>query len=273
MTIDELAHAAATDARRHAGRDIDPSNALRQLHRARHRRSVATALSVVVVGALAVVAGGAVVAHQRTGAVVVPPLASLTPSTDPQCSVTGITCLGPGLYRLALPVPVTVAVPPSFEGATIALGDDAAEDYRNDVTGHTGVTVFEKAVPVRYDNTWSRDATAGTTARSMTTWLSKRPFLTHTSITPTSVGGRPAWRVAADLKPGVDLPASKNNESAAPTFGGAVWNAAYTPSLRGSYTLLDVPGAGVVVIWSWTLDKDPQALVGNQEFIDGLTFG
>ena len=273
MTIDELAHAAATDARRHAVRDVDPSTALRQLHRARRRRSVGTALSVVVVGVLAVAGGGAVVAHQRTRAAVVPPLASPTPTVDPQCTAPRITCLGPGLYRVALPVPVTIAVPPSFAGETVFLGDDAMEDYRNDVVDPAGVTVFENAVPVRYDETWNRDQAAGTTAQSMATWLSKRPFLVRTSITPTSVGGRPAWRVAGELKPGAGLPATKSNDSVAPTFTGTRWNAAYSPRLTGSYTLVDVPGAGVVVIWSWTTDTDPQALMGNQDFIDGLTFG
>ena len=272
MTIDELAHAAATDARRHAARDVEPSTALRQLHRARRRRSVGTALSVVVVGALALVAGGAVVAHQRTGAAVVPALASPTPTVDPQCKVTGITCLGPGLYRVKLPVPVTMAVPPSFAGQSIFLGDVAVEDYRNDVDA-TGVTVFEKAVPVQNTNKWVRDTTAGTTAHSVATWLSKRPFLTHTSVTPTSVGGRPAWRVTADLRPGAQLVAMKNADQVAPTFTTSYWEAAYSPYLTGSYTLLDVPGAGVVVIWSWTMAKDSQALVGNQDFIDGLTFG
>ena len=47
----------------------------------------------------------------------------------------------------------------------------------------------------------------------------------------------------------------------------------YRPNLTGQYTLLDVPGAGVTVIWSWTLNHGNQVLAANQAFIDGLSFG
>jgi hypothetical protein len=47
----------------------------------------------------------------------------------------------------------------------------------------------------------------------------------------------------------------------------------YRANLTGQYTLLDVPGAGVTVIWSWTLNHDDHALAGNQAGIDGLSFG
>jgi hypothetical protein len=36
--------------------------------------------------------------------------------------------------------------------------------------------------------------------------------------------------------------------------------------------LLDVPGAGVTVIWSWAFDHTNRALAGNQAYIDGLSF-
>jgi hypothetical protein len=38
--------------------------------------------------------------------------------------------------------------------------------------------------------------------------------------------------------------------------------------LTGDYTLLDTPGAGVTVIWSWTMHQPRSALAGNEAFVD-----
>ena len=43
-------------------------------------------------------------------------------------------------------------------------------------------------------------------------------------------------------------------------------------TLKARYTLMDVPGAGVAVIWSWTFDRSA-VLDGNQAFVDSVTFG
>jgi hypothetical protein len=58
-------------------------------------------------------------------------------------------------------------------------------------------------------------------------------------------------------------------DPAAPTFGGgmAAWG-----TLKARYTLLDVPGAGVAVIWSWTFDR-LAVLDDNQAFVDSVTLG
>jgi hypothetical protein len=88
------------------------------------------------------------------------------------------------------------------------------------------------------------------------------------------VGGRPAWHVTGDLKPGAALPAPKATGNVAPTFGRAYSDSmGYRPGLTGQYTLLDVPGAGVTVIWSWTVDHRDRVLAANQAFINGLSFG
>ena len=143
--------------------------------------------------------------------------------------------------------------------------------YRGDVET-TGVSVAENATPVRDDYSWARDQSAGTSAKSVATWLSKRPFLQHTAVVPTQVGGLPAWRVSGQLKPGARLLAHKNDAPVAPTFIDDGGQMAYSPSLIGEYTLVDVPGAGLTVIWSWSLDHGPKALAGNQAFIDRLAF-
>jgi surface antigen len=62
-----------------------------------------------------------------------------------------------------------------------------------------------------------------------------------------------------------------------PNFSRAAWPLAgregYNNALLGEYTLLDVPGGGVTVIWSWNDSHNGQALAGNQAYVDGLSFG
>jgi hypothetical protein len=143
--------------------------------------------------------------------------------------------------------------------------------YRGDIDT-TGVSVAENAIPVKDDYTWTRDPAAGTTAKSVATWLAHRPFLTNTALVPTHVGGLPAWRVSGQLKPGARLPALKDSVKVAPTFLNDIGHMAYAPNLIGDYTLVAVPGAGITVIWSWSLDHGARALAGNQAFIDRLSF-
>ena len=138
-------------------------------------------------------------------------------------------CLGGTRYKVTdMPVPVTVNLPANFRGEFNKLGAATLEDYRSDLD-QTGVTVFENAVPVRNDASWTRDPAAGTTAHSMATWLSQRPFLTNTTLTATTVGGRQAWLVTGDLKSGVPLLSVKDGNAAAPTFSGDNATAAYSP--------------------------------------------
>lgn len=276
MTIDDLARAAATDARRTAVRHIDPATSLRQLHRIRRNR---TRLSIVaaMAAAVAFLAGaGALMTNDRTANPVNRPASSPTPTDSGPCADRAIRCLGGGRFRVALTVPVTVTLPANFQGAFSTRRKDLLEDYRNDIET-TGVSVGENAIPVRDDASWARDPAAGATAASVARWLATRPFLVHAALTPTSVGGLRAWRVSGQLKPGAALPALKNgSRMVAPTFKSAMdsnSNAGYATDLTGEYTLLDVKGAGVTVIWSWTQGHGTRALAGNQAYIDGLSFG
>ncbi len=109
----------------------------------------------------------------------------------------------------------------------------------------------------------------------MAIWLRDRPFLADATMTRTTVGGREAWRVSATLKPDAQLQAVKAGagSAVAPTFvGSGSTSAAYGDRLNGDYTLVDVPGAGVTVIWSWTQLPDLDVLKDNQAYVDGLSF-
>jgi hypothetical protein len=272
MTIDDLARAAATDARRKAAQQVDPTVMLERLHRRHRSNTIVSTVAALAVAAAVLVGGVVVVTQPPSDKQVNGPVATRPTRVDDPCGDAAITCLGANRFRVALAVPVIVSLPDSFQGGFARYGSNAVENYRSD-RGTTGVTVLENARPVRYDSSWSRDPAAGKTAESMATWLSTRPFLAGARVIETTVGGRAAWRVAARLKPNATLPATKLGEGeVAPTFARANVSMGYSRTLLGDYTLLDVPGAGVTVIWSWTLSHPRAALAGNRPYVDGLSF-
>lgn len=275
MTIDARGRAATADLRRATTQEVDPMTMLTKLERtsrARTRNSVVAALAAVVV----VVAGVIFMAHSPQPSQPISP-AGTNPSSSrvtDNCPGGPITCLGGNRYRVALVVPLTVTVPPNFQGQLTNFGTNSTslEDYRNDTGRNTGVTVLENAVPVKNDASWTRDTAAGTSALSVADWLAHRPFAFPTRVTTTTVGGRVAYQVSLVLKPGAPLVALHGSDRSAPTFAGQNTEMAAWGQLQGRYTLLDVPGAGVTVIWSWTYDK-ATVLAGNQAFVHGLSFG
>jgi hypothetical protein len=273
MSVDELGRAAATAARG-AAATVDPEVMLGRLHRQHRARQIASIAATAAVFAV-VVAG--VVQMARPAAT--PPASRPTPtvsaSVDSPCNGFTIRCVGADQFLISLPVPATVTIPDTFADI-VRLSATSFEAYRANVDS-AGVTVLENAVPVRNDASWARDPAAGTTAVEMANWLAARPFLMGAKVTATTVDGRPAWRVVAALKPGAPLRAVKLTEGrVAPTFadahttevGGTTMG--YNRTLLGEYTLLDIPGAGVTVLWSWVLDLPRTQLAGNQRLIDGL---
>jgi hypothetical protein len=270
MTIDSLGRASALAARRKATQEVDPTMMLEKLHHTHRTRTVI----MTVAGAAAAVVGIVLVVHgvSSPSASQAPVAPSTSWPSESPCSAT-VQCLGGNRYRVTdMPVPVTVRLPGNFQGVFKRLGAATLEDYRADVET-TGVTVFENAVPVKNDASWTRDPAAGATAQSMATWLSRRPFLTHATMTQTTIGGRTAWLVTGDLKDGAPLLAVKDGNAAAPTFADSPATAAYSPTLTGEYTLVDVPGAGVTVIWSWAPAQIKGNLTESLAYANGLSFG
>jgi len=273
VSIDELGRAAAADVRRQASIDVDPSAALVDLHRTHRRRTalVVAAAAVVVAVVAGLVARGPWLgqAAQRT------PVPAGAPSPSPSAVLCppGQVCHVPGTrtFSVGLAIPLTLTLPADFSASFGDMRRDTVEFYRTSVSD-TGVTVMENPVPARDDYTWTRDPAAGTDARSVAQWLAGRPFLAGTALSPTTVGGRPAWRVTGGLRRGAALTAHKNMLPAAPTFASGGGTAAYWAGLHAEYTLLDAPGGGLVVIWSWTLDHPASELAANRALVAGLVF-
>jgi hypothetical protein len=142
----------------------------------------------------------------------------------------------------------------------------------------TGVTVIENAMPVRNDDSWQRDAGAGTTAADMAQWLANRPFLCDSRVTTRQVGGRTAWLVEGALRSHAILSAAKNPDlMVAPTFSGSAtvgnFTAGVAPDLPGEFTLVDQPGGGVTVIWSWSYHGTPSLLTRNRAMVTAILTG
>jgi hypothetical protein len=275
MTIDDLARAAASDARRTALGTVDPDLMLDRLHHQRRRQNAVSAVAAAVACALVLAVGVGLLTHHRAENQVSAPVVTPTPTPtgDDPCTDPAVTCLGSDRFRVALPAPMTLTMPADF-GEISHIATTTAEAYRNDIDT-TGVTVMENARAVKNDASWSRDPAAGKTATSMAAWLSKRPFLVGANVAPTTVGGRKAWRVSGQLKPGAALRADKGGEGpVAPTFGNKDnIEMGYNDELVGDYTLVDVPHGGVTVIWSWTVGHARDELEGNEPFVDSLSFG
>jgi hypothetical protein len=165
-------------------------------------------------------------------------------------------------------------IPANFGHYPTIFAKDTLETYRTDISQGTGVTVMERAVPVRNGPNWSRDSAAGTTARSVAAWLAQRPFLRPTSAVPVFVGGHHAWRVRTVLRAGATLHASANDSPVAPLFitrSGS--RASVSSQLPGEVTVMRSPsGHGVIIIWSWTLTGRTNVLTGNRAMVAGLRF-
>ena len=194
------------------------------------------------------------------------------------CSVEHVTCLGGRTIRADIAVPVTVTLPTTITGDEIQTTGTEVEVYvdSRSSTGNSGVTVLESAHATKADNPSTTDASAGTTAAAAAAWLASRPFVLPTTPVRTTVGGLPAYRVHIVLKPGSRLvgPVKGDGSPSAATFASGVSWSALTESLNDStYYLLDLPHAGLTVVWSWTFEPSAQDTRAHEAYVQAMHFG
>jgi hypothetical protein len=281
VTLDELAQVATRDLAAATGRGLSPDAMLARLHRARRRRTAVVSVAAAAVLAAAVAGVGAAVGRDGATPSPRPPAVSVpAPSGetgDDLCDQPLITCPQGGgrSVRVALIDPVELnGVTTNFEALPKIFSVDLLDAYRTGVRYHTGFTVVERAVPVRNSSQWSRDPEAGSTARSIATWLAHRPFLQPTTAVPVSVGGWPAWRVRTVLRGGARMTASRNDDPVAPLFRNPTGaRVGVAPDLPGEITLLRSPtGHRVIAIWSWTTSPQTSVLADSRLMIGSLRF-
>jgi hypothetical protein len=97
-----------------------------------------------------------------------------------------------------------------------------------------------------------------TSAESFATWLAQRPFLQTSGMRTGEVDGRQAWIVDASVRPGMpDGPAMCNkNIRCYPIMVKRAWVVGMWDELTSRYTVLDLPGAGITVVWSWGFEGE-----------------
>lgn len=256
--FDEIAAAAASHAHVSTAQ-VDAHASFPSFRRTIERRRRSRVLVGVVAAALAVAA--------ILWAVQVPEVRRAEPVHPSPARTESVGIEG---GRVELLVPVTYPAcrlldqrePVSDGVARFDRGDDG------------GVSIFENAIPVR-DRAGHRDPTAGTSARTMARWLAERPFLIDTRIVRVSVGGRPGWRVESNLPQNLaGYPGARRRDAVAPVIRSGHAFAQYGPAM-GDMTFVDVPGAGVVAIWTWTNFGDLRLATepGIRAFVAGLRFG
>ena len=270
MSLDDRARAATDQLRASVTARLDADDMLGRMLLARRRRAAAG--TVALAAAVLLATGGAItgllLGDGDDAARTVP--AHPTVTATGACALPRVTCLDGRQVRIDLRIPLTVTLPDSFQDGVTTWGPRSVELYRND-TEHAGVTVYEDAVPVRYDASRTRDPAAGTTAASVARWLAARPYLTGTTLTRRTVAARTVWQVTGIARAGVALPDRVGHNDAAVTFAvpgeGVSW---VSPIVAGNYTLADQPGGGVTVIWSWRYGVHLPDLGEDRRVVDDL---
>jgi hypothetical protein len=293
MSIDTRGRTAA-EGLRAATPPVDAGTMLRSMHERRRQRSRRVVIAATLAVALAVGVVSAAVRQSQAPAgpgrrpTPGPSCPAPFPSTRPIAqgqSVAGMTCLGGRSFRRELQVPMTFTLPPTLAVA-IETGDSDylfwAGRLRAGALDHdTGVVVMEQVVAIRPTLTPPEgaaaavvvDTAAGTTAESVARWLSERPFVDGAVVTETTLGGRRAYRV--DLSRGA-ANFIRNGQPYGWVFANGTGPQASRlgvgPDTHVRCWLLDVPGAGLAMVWSQT-NRSQADLELNQPLVDSIRFG
>jgi hypothetical protein len=284
MNTDTLARAAGDDLRAHTAM-VDPEQGLSDLLVAHAHRRRTTRAAVVVAVAAAILAGwwGATTfshhPHQvqpsRTPHGSAPTLPLVPQATmGASCESTTMACLGHRTYRFAMPAPVVWRIPPGFGVNSGDDGDPATVESWWEHDGNTaGVSVLEqeRAAADVAEPLPARGVPA--TAQAIAHWIASRPFLVASAPRRTTVGGQTAWQVRAWLR-----------DTRTPGPGPCTTYACHALVLHGTspiglwsdlvsdYTVVDLPGGGATVVWSWAFGHDVAALDLNRRLVAGLSF-
>jgi hypothetical protein len=261
MSIDDLARRAGQDLRQVTSVDVEA--ALEDLQRAvpRRRRAHAVAATCVVLAVLVLLAGTTRWLLPEASRVVPPAnQPSVSDTSTPSvpvydgCDIPLITCRGGRQYTVALRVPMDWTLPKGFGAPFSGIPPQPGfiETYLN---FDAGLSVLEGVHAAR--NQADSAAVPGiTTAEALTNWIAQRPFLSASRVRTGTVDGRRAWVVDVEVSP--DLPPGPatctNGITCYPVLLQGTLTTGAWHGITSRYTVLDLPGTGVTVLWSWALD-------------------
>jgi hypothetical protein len=282
MRFEETASRAGRDLQNAVHADVEAALAELRVAAPRRRRArvagtLCAAAVILALGAGAVAWWGTPTAQRGQQPADQPRSSSPTPSsattkTGTGCRFPRVTCLGQRRVTIAMTVPVTWTVPRGFKVPYSGQppGPTMAETYLLDEQG--GVTVVED-VRAATGGAAPRPVGDVTTADSLAQWIAQRPFLDASDPRPTTVDGIAAWTVEATVKAGRG-PGPAQCSTSIPCFPVVLTG----PQLIGTwsevvsrYTVLDLPGAGMTLVWSWGLDRAVPAAA--QSLVDSIRFG
>lgn len=147
-----------------------------------------------------------------------------------------------------------------------------------DVDQYAGVDIVQRVRAASMTRTGRSDPRVPVDARAIAEWLAQRPDLRTSPVRSETIDGRPAWSVTVRTKvPDKDAIVRCNDRfECTPilhvTGAGEESTQGLFEGLVTRFTFLEVPGSGVVSIWSWALPDDERLLKGNRALIQSIEF-
>jgi hypothetical protein len=265
MNIDDTARRAGQDLREACHVDIEAAFAefQRAVPRRRRARTAATSFAVAAAVVVAVAVSRWLVPDGPQDTQPVPqPDETTSPSTVDASSGSGcahrlVICGDGRRSTVLLTVPMDWTIPHGLEAPYSGADPTTTRVETYNPTGSGGVTVLEN-VGAATSETLPTTVSDVVSAEAFASWLTDRPFFSSSRVHAGQVDGRPAWVVDTFVRrdePGG--PALCNRTTACyPTMLQGDHVIGVWAGLRSRYTVLDLPGAGITVVWAWGLDGE-----------------
>ena len=286
MNLDDVARRASRELREVVSAETAPDfSEFQHLATSRRRTRIALAAAILAV-LLGAVTGATQWLDSGSGRRSGEPAHEVSPTTLQEttaaadqfgCLHPRITC-GPGqqMYGVDLDVDLTWKLVHDFGAPYSGSGptDTFVESYLAD--RQAGVSVFEQ-VQVAAQQRSPRPLADIRTAQEFITWVSERPYLQASSVRRTTLSGQPAWTV--DVRVPHDAAAGPgrciNHAACHPVIyqagAGSPWIAGLWGGMTARYTAIDLDGAGITVVCSWSFEG--QIPWESDEMVEWIHFG
>lgn len=247
VSIDALARRLSERAREDVEESLDVVDRLGDLHAVRRRRRLTQGAAGLV--ALAAVGGVTLGVLSPPTEDQVPPggtgLAVRVEDTCPDSDV--VECLDGSTVLVRSEVPYTFTIPEGMH--RIVAGTAASVDLYSEEPEESGITILSGVEPP------GRSRVEG--AEELAQWVASRDFVSATPVVRRFLNDLATWTL--DVRPagdGLGRAGACNfvQDSCQPVLEEPArlrWQTGLWNGTLSRYTFLDVPGLGIVVVWSW----------------------
>jgi hypothetical protein len=255
MSIDALVRRVSEQTRADVHGSLDVEQRLGELHVVRRRRRLAKATAGLA--AVAAVGGLTIGVLSFAGDAEVQPAAPVRPvQVEEACRESvHVKCLDGSTILVRGKVPYTFTVTPGLSRDVSERAGGSRIDVFADGEENGGVSIMSSVEPA--------GAATVRGADELARWVAARASLLTTPVTRANHDGFDTWSVEARLSPaGVAMAAScnGNQSSCRPVLEQTEpyqWQTGVWEGMVSRYTFLDVPGRGIVAVWSWVFpDED-----------------